>query len=190
MTCMLHALHAAVSCHSLQTHTQHQSLSLRHPGAARTGSVAGTTSPCSRHGVERWRVGLSAGPPADLCGWRSAGRWCVRHQPGCHPRHAQCGAPRARRASGLVDVGSRPQAAPLSPFGSAAPGEQSAGLPTGSARLPAPDVERMGYTTGAPGTGQATPQFLLGGQAAPQPPPACRGGLWQTLFFGVLCRRV
>ncbi len=57
---------------SPRPHTQHQSLSLRHPGAARTGSVAGTTSPCSRHGVERWRVGLPAGPPADLCGWRSA----------------------------------------------------------------------------------------------------------------------
>ena len=57
---------------SSRPHTQHQSLSLRHPGAARTGSVASTTSTCGRHGVERWRVGLPAGPPADLCGWRSA----------------------------------------------------------------------------------------------------------------------
>ena len=55
--------------------------------------------PLCRHGVERWRVGLPAGPPADLCGWRSAGRWCVHHRPGCHPRHAQGGTPRARRTA-------------------------------------------------------------------------------------------
>src|SRR5262249_4234409 len=74
-------------------HTQHQSLSLRHPGAARTESIAGTTSPCGRHGVERWRVGLLAVPPADLCGWRSARtstlvdicsrRWACRGEGAC-----------------------------------------------------------------------------------------------------------
>ena len=76
--CSPHATYAprAPRCRLLplssRPHTQHQSLSLRHPGAARTGSVASTTSTCGRHGVERWRVGLPAGPPADLCGWRSA----------------------------------------------------------------------------------------------------------------------
>ena len=159
--CSPHATYAPRSprCRLLplspRPHTQYQSLSVRHPGAARTGSVASMTSPCDQHGVERWRVGLPAGPPADLCGWRSADRWCVHHRPGCHPgmhraalrvpggRPPRGGSHQRRdavacRTSPLVDIGRRHCACRGEGARSGLEGLAWAGVPCGGCAPPRP----------------------------------------------------